>query len=129
MINCGLIAQALEAYDADAQVANIESAAAQHAEVLERFPRSGWPTMTLDDYALGQADHPESFCRWMEFRATDLGSMKGGSARKHHIYFQPAKGEWWFETNRYSSVDQASTAVRTGFVDALEKAERGEWQA
>jgi hypothetical protein len=82
--------------------------------------------MPLQRYALGQADHPDSFCRWMEFRATELGSIKGGSARKHHIYFQQA-GEWWFERDRYQSVEEAWTAVRDGFVEALAMAEAGAW--
>lgn len=128
MINCGLVAQALESYDADAQGANIEAAKVQLAEVLERFPKAAWPQMSLEQYALGQPDHPENFCRWMEFRAKDLGSMKGGSARKSHIYRQ-SDGEWWIEKNRYSTVEEAWEAVRAGFVEAIAKAEAGEWDA
>ena len=33
----------------------------------------------------------------MEFVTTDVGSIKGGNARKHLIYFQAATGEWWFD--------------------------------
>lgn len=128
MINCGLVAQALESYDADAQSASIEAAKAQLADVLERFPKTAWPHMGLEQYALGQPDHPENFCRWMEFRATDLGSMKGGSARKTHIYRQ-SDGGWWFEENRYGSVEEAWEAVRAGFGEAIAKAEKGEWNA
>lgn len=128
MVNCGLIAQALEGYDAEAEAPGIEAAAAQRAEVLERFPRSSWPQLALDQYALGQEEHPDNFCRWMEFRATDLGSIKGGSARKHHIYFQRAEQQWWFERDRYGSVEAAWDAVRGGFVEALARAEAGEWE-
>src|SRR5690348_16597216 len=103
MISCGLVTEALESYDADAESANIEAAKVQLAEVLERFPKVGWPQMSLEQYALGQPDHPENFCRWMEFRAKDLGSMKGGSARKTHIYRQ-SDGNWWLEKNRYTTV-------------------------
>lgn len=127
MISCGLIAQALESYDADSQAGAVETAAAQRAEVLERFPLDEWSQMSLDRYALGQADHPDNFCRWMEFRATELGSIRGGSARKHHIYFQQA-GEWWFESDRYESVEQAWEAVRDGFIEALALAESGAWE-
>jgi AAA domain (dynein-related subfamily)/EVE domain len=128
VISGGLIAQALETYDADRQTDSIEAARAQRAEVLERFPVDEWPGMPLDRYALGQADHPDNFCRWMEFRATELGSIKGGSARKHHIYFQQ-KGEWWFERDRYSDVEEAWAEVRAGFVEALALAEASEWDA
>src|SRR3954451_17450107 len=100
----------------------VRSAEVQRGLTLERFPRDGCPTMTLDQYALGQADHPESFCRWMEFRTTDIGSIKGGSARKHHIYFQSEADTWWFE-KRYATVNEAWAAVRSGFVDAFELAD------
>lgn len=126
MISCGLVAQALEAYDGDSQLSAVETATAQRAETLERFPQDEWPQMSLQQYALGRADHPDSFCRWMEFQATELGSIRGGSARKHHIYFQQSGG-WWFERDRYSSVEEAWEAVREGFVEAIALAERGAW--
>ncbi len=128
MVSGGLIEQALEGYDAEAQAGGVEAAAAQRAEMLERFPRSGWPEMPLERYALGQIGHPDNFCRWMEFKAVDLGSIKGGSARKHHIYRQAAGG-WWFESDRYDSVEQAWQAVRSGFVEAIALGEAGEWEA
>lgn len=128
MISCGLIVQALETYDREAQAKSIEAADVQRGELLERFPRSGWGEMSLERYALGQSDHPDNFCRWMEFRAVDLGSIKGGSARKHHIYFQAAKKEWWFERDRYDSVEEAWREVRSGFVEALQLAEAGAWE-
>ena len=127
MIHRGLIVQILEAYDGDGEAASIEAADVQRAAVLERFPRDAWPPMSLDEYALGQADHPDNFCRWMEFRATDIGSIRGGSARKHHIYFQAKKGEWWFERDRYASVEEAWSAVRAGFIEALAYADADEW--
>jgi hypothetical protein len=128
MISRGLVAQALEGYDASKQEASIENAAAQRAELLERFPHSAWHEMSLQEYALGQSEHPDSFCRWMEFRAVDLGSIKGGSARKHHIYFQLKAEEWWYETDRYSSVEEAWEAVRGGFLNALALAEDRDWE-
>src|SRR6185312_12674019 len=127
MINCGLIAQALEGYDGEAEAPSVEAAEVQRAEVLERFPISSWPGLELERYALGQEDNSDNFCRWMEFRATDLGSIKGGSARKHHIYFQRAERQWWYEHDRYSSVEEAWAAVRDGFVEALALAEVGAW--
>jgi hypothetical protein len=129
VINRGLIAQALETYDSDAEAAGVEAADTQRASVLERFPRHGWSAMPLDRYALGQSDHQDNFCRWLEFRAVDLGSIKGGSARKHHIYFQAKKDRWWFEEDRYDTVEEAWRTVRAGFVQALHDADRGNWGA
>lgn len=128
MISRGLVAQALEGYDPAEQKESIEAAEAQRAEMLERFPKASWPEMTLQEYALGQSDYPDTFCKWMEFRAVDLGSIKGGSARKHHIYFQADDEKWWFQESRYATVEEAWEAVRAGFVEAIARAEQGEWE-
>lgn len=129
MIDCGLIAQALAAYDPDAQEASIVKAEEQRAQFLALFPKDGWPSMTLDRYALGQADHPDNFCRWMEFVTTELGSMRGGNAKKHLIYFQAAAGDWWFDRKLYGSVEEAWEAVHKGFMDAISVAEADDWHA
>src|SRR4051812_49965420 len=92
MIDCSLVAQAIAAYDPDAQEASVVKAEEQRAEFLARFPKEDWPAMTLDRYALGQADHTENFCRWMEFVTTELGSIRGGNAKKHLIYFPAPAG-------------------------------------
>jgi hypothetical protein len=128
VIDCGFIAQALAAYDPDAHEASILKAEEQRAEFVSRFPKERWQGMTLDRYALGQAEHPDNFCRWLEFVTTELGSMKGGSARKHLIYFQAATGEWWFDRKAFENVDEAWEAVHKGFVDAIALAEAGDWQ-
>lgn len=62
--------------------------------VLDRFPRSGWPTLPLEQYAQGDAISVEApFCTVMEFHTPALGSIKGGSAAKHMIY-RHNSGEW-----------------------------------
>jgi hypothetical protein len=127
MIDCGLVSQALAEYDPDAQEASIVKAEEQRVQFLALFPKAGWPGMTIDRYALGQADHPDNFSRWMEFVTTELGSMKGGNARKHLIYFQAAIGQWWFDEKLYSSVDEAWEAVHKGFLDALAFADASRW--
>ncbi len=129
MVSRGLIAQALEGYDTAEHEAEIERARAQRSELLELFPKRRWPQMPLEHYALGQPDSRSSFCWWMEFGAVDMGSIKGGSARKHHIYFQSAEQDWWFDRKRYGSVDEAWEAVRAGFIEAIDLAEREEWDA
>jgi MoxR-like ATPase len=129
MIDCSLISQALAAYDPDAQEASVVKAEEQRAEFLARFPADAWSAMTLERYALGQADHPENFCRWMEFVTTELGSIRGGNAKKHLIYFQAAAGDWWFDRKLYGTVDEAWDAVHAGFVEAISFAESGDWNA
>jgi hypothetical protein len=63
----------------------------------------------------------------MEFDATELGSIRGGSARKRHIYRERDTGEWWFERDRYDTVEEAWEAVRDGFFKALSAAQLGKW--
>jgi hypothetical protein len=128
MISSGLIAQALEGFDVREHEESMRAAEAQRAEMLERFPRTAWPEMSLEQYALGLRDHPDTFCRWMEFRAVDLGSIKGGSARKHHIYFQADDDRWWFQEDRYETVEEAWESVRAGFVAAVNRGEQGMWE-
>ena len=94
----------------------------QRSAAVDRFPLSGWPTMAVEDYALG-IPGKAGFCYWMEFRATDLGGIGGGSARKHLI-FRRASGEWWYQP-RYSSLEEAWEAIRAGFVRAFELAAAG----
>jgi MoxR-like ATPase len=127
MIDCGRIVEAIAGYDPDAQEESILKAEEQRAELIARFPKEAWGEMTLDRYALGQSGHPENFCRWMEFVATELGSIRGGSARKHLIYFQASAQMWWFDRGRYSSIEEAWAAVHRGFLDAIRFAENGEW--
>ena len=127
MIDCRRIAEALADYDPNANQAAVLKAEEQRSQLVDRFSKEGWSTMTLDQYALGQPDHQENFCRWMEFVTSDFSSIRGGSARKHLIYFQAKAGEWWFDHKLFESVEQAWEAVRQGFVDAIGLAEAGEW--
>ena len=84
--------------------------------------------MQLSSYALGQGNKQESFCWWLEFGTPHIGSIKGGSARKHIIYKQ-ASGEWWFDRQTYKTEQEAWAAARAGFVDAFAKAQKAEWDA
>lgn len=88
MIDCGRLTALLADFDPNAHAEDLAKADDDRRQLLERFPRESWPQMTLQRYALGQADQPDSFCRWMEFVATTFSSIRGGSARKHLIYFQ-----------------------------------------
>jgi 5-methylcytosine-specific restriction protein B len=112
------IAEALERW-AQASRVYAARAEAQRSEVTTRFPLEAWPTMRVEDYALG-VGNPETFCRWMEFKTQDCGGIGGGSAKKHLI-FRRASGEWYFQ-KKYASLDNAWTAVRDGFVRAFDLA-------
>ncbi|MGH2657914.1 MAG: McrB family protein, partial [Actinomycetota bacterium] len=70
----------------------------------------------------------DTFCRWMEFKSKHLGGIGGGSAMKH-IIFKRKSGPGWYYPTIYRNEQDAWTAVRAGFVDALNKAQAGEWAA
>lgn len=119
--------EALKKYDRQQDESSITLAKKEREEVLTRFPLDAWPSMPLTRYALGQGNNQDSFCWWLEFGTPHLGSMKGGSSRKHIIYKKRNSGEWWFDHQTFKTEQEAWEAVRSGFCKAFEKASRGEW--
>src|SRR5262249_48645024 len=89
--------ETIATYDRAAEKEFAAAAERERKEMLDRFPLDQWPTMPLERYALGQKDSEETFCRWMEFRTQHLGSMRGGSARKHIIYKHKDRPGWYFD--------------------------------
>ena len=85
---------------------------ANERKCSNRFPLEQWPTMPLERYALGQKESEETFCRWMEFRTQHLGSMQGGSARKHIIYKHKDKPGWYFDPSTKTSRRRGSKSAR-----------------
>jgi len=62
----------------------------------------------------------------LEYNSTELGSIKGGSAKKHLIY--KAKDGWYFDPHKgYNGVQDAWEAVRSAFVQAFELAQAGQF--
>src|SRR4051794_19175250 len=99
----------------------------ERARVLELFPLEAWPNMPVDRYALGTGDK-QTFCYLLEFATPDLGSIGGGSSRKHLVYRKSETQQWWFD-NKYSSVDDAWTAVRAAFIKVFDAAAAGNMDA
>lgn len=120
---------ALEGYDPSLDGEHLSVAEQERGELLERFPRERWPEMQLIDYAVGQEDSSDTYCRWIEFKAVHLGSIKGGSARKLIIYKRKNRPGWHYDEAAFDSVEQAWEAVRGQFVAAMDYARTGEWSA
>ena len=118
--------EALKKFDRNANQEAVRLAEEERQEVVKQYPLDAWPELPLSRYALGQGNNHDSFCWWLEFGTSHIGSIKGGSARKHIIYKQ-SNGEWWFDQKTYKTVQEAWEAVRSGFVAAFEKAKNGEW--
>src|SRR5437667_5543934 len=90
------LADALAKFDEQAAQTYLEEAEAERQEILEHFPLKDWPQMPLEQFALGQADSENTFCRWLEFRSMKLGSMRGGNSRKLIIYKHKDQPGWFF---------------------------------
>ncbi|MDP1571931.1 MAG: AAA family ATPase [Vicinamibacterales bacterium] len=119
--------QAIQSFDRSA-VAPVEAAAEKaRAEILSRFPMEAWPDLPLERYALGQPDSTDTYCRWLEYDSTDLGSIAGGSAQKHIIFKRKHKSGWYFP-QRFKSVEEAWEALRADFVTLLARASEDRWQ-
>ena len=103
-----------------------EEAEKLRLELLQRFPISGWPTMPIENYALGQPGNENSFCRWMEFRTKTLASIRGGSSMKHMLFKRKGKEEWYFD-KAFANKEAAWESLRSGFVEAIELAQAGKW--
>jgi 5-methylcytosine-specific restriction protein B len=116
---------AVEKHGRPAVSAAEQHAAAERVDLLERFPLERWPRLPLDHYALGTGDDPVPYCAMLEYRTPYLGSIKGGSARKHIIYRQNS-GEWWL-AGPLEGLDPhvAWEQLRGEFVGAIEAARAG----
>lgn len=116
------IVEALASWDREAAAARRDQSERLRSEFVARFPINAWPTMSLQQYALGQ-NSQDTVCWWMEYQVGLMPSMKGGSAHKHLI-FRSKDGSWNYP-NEYESVERAWTAVRDGFVQMFDLASHG----
>src|SRR5687767_2963859 len=103
--------KALASFDRAAIRDHIAQGKQERKEATARFPRDEWPTLPLERYALGQENSEDTFCRWMEFRTTHMGSIKGGSSRKHIIFKRKDKPGWYFDPE-YKDEQDAWAHVR-----------------
>jgi 5-methylcytosine-specific restriction enzyme B len=118
--------EAIRHYDPSHNAEDLAEGERQRAEILHRFPLDAWPTMALEQYALGQPDFTNTYSRWLEFGSLHLGRLAGGNAGKHLIYRRKDQSSWVYPT-RYNSVAEAWEAVRAGFVQMFDLAQKGEW--
>jgi 5-methylcytosine-specific restriction protein B len=122
------IEDAFTAYDRAAGARYAAESERERTLLATRFPLDRWPTMSLEEYALGQEDSENTYCRWLEFGTQYLGSMRGGTSRKLLIYKHKDKPGWYFDPE-YADEQAAWRAVREAFVQAFELAGANDWNA
>lgn len=95
-------------------------------QFLERFPASGLNGLTLEQYSLGLEPKENSFCYWIEYETTELGSIKGGSAFKFVIFFDRDTGQYRF-SNKFKSKEDAFASVKSGILELIRLAKDGKF--
>jgi len=120
------IEQAASQFDRNQVSSRRDKAEEERQALVQRFPIEQWPSLPLEQYALGQENSEDTYCRWLEFRTHTIASMKGGQARKHLIYKHARKPGWYYDSS-YEDVHSAWESLRTGFVEAFSKAQAGDW--
>lgn len=121
------VVSALAAYDPELDRAHLDLGEEERADLLARFPREAWPSMTLAEYAIGQENSTGTYCYRIEFAAAHLGSIRGGNASKLLIYKRKSGDGWHFDEAAFDSVDAAWERVRQDFVSALDAAAEHGW--
>lgn len=119
---------ALEVFDPDRYRDELSAAERQAAEIRLEFPASDWPDLPVDRYALGLDNGTRTYSYVIEYGSDRLGSIVGGSAMKHLVYYQRKAGTWWHDS-RYEDVAEAWDAVREGIVTAVSEASAGRVEA
>ncbi|MFE1549310.1 McrB family protein [Streptomyces sp. NPDC058718] len=116
---------ALKVFDRDRHRAAVEAADRDAEAIRAAFPWEEWPTLPVERYALGQPDaEGQVYCHALEYGSKALGSITGGSAMKHLVYYSRRDHGWWYDKG-HGSLDEAWTAVRSGIVEAVTAAREG----
>ncbi len=118
------IAQAVATWNREESRRQAAEADRLRREFVEQFPIDRWGDLPLESYALGREVEGGSYCWWLEFKTRLVGSMSGGSARKHLIWWARNQGVWRYP-KEYGSVEDAWTAVHHGFEQILDLASEG----
>ncbi|WP_066174427.1 AAA family ATPase [Bacillus marinisedimentorum] len=104
----------------------IENAKTLHQEFLNEFPLEKIEAMSVEDYALGYKKR-DSFSWWLEYNTIPLGSIKGGSAAKHIIYFRK-KDKKWHYPSQFPNVEKAWEQLRSDIIQLIKSFDQGTYE-
>lgn len=57
------VEDALESYDRSVHQNHLAKATQEREEMQRRFPLDAWPSLPLEQYALGQPNSSDTYCR------------------------------------------------------------------
>lgn len=91
------------------------------------FPPDQLASLTLERYALG-AGSKDSFCYWLEYKLDPLGSIKGGSVKKHAVWWDQKATQWAWSVDA-PDAEVAFASIRSGLVALVAAAQAQNWNA
>ena len=121
------LSEAIAQFDRSPANPVAEGYRSQRAEILKRFPLDKWPVMKLEDYAIGQTGGQDTYCHWLEFKSSCVGSIRGGDSRKLIIYKHKNREGWYFPRT-FLDEREAWDRLRSDFLQALELAASDDWE-
>jgi hypothetical protein len=93
------------------------------------FPKENILNLTLEDYALGNPEqNPDSFSHQIEFATKELGSVSGGDAKKHGVYWSKKKQGYEHSKHLSSNPDEAFLKIKNTLFNLIEKVENYDFE-
>ncbi|WP_150274836.1 AAA family ATPase [Paenibacillus tepidiphilus] len=89
-----------------------------HKEFLARFPKESFADLSVEEYALGKTA-TGSLSWWLEYNTIPLGSIKGGVAAKHIIFYSKKYSSWKYPAG-FSSLQEAWLKLRSDIVELMD---------
>ncbi|MBM7868341.1 EVE domain-containing protein [Heliobacterium gestii] len=90
-----------------------------HEDFLREFPRPLLPELSLERYALGKSK-TGSFSWWLEYNTLPLGSIRGGTAIKHVIFYSAKEAAWKYP-EPFRSPEDAWKRLRADLIRLIEE--------
>ncbi len=112
--------------DRHAIEAEVRDAEKQRARLARLFPKEIIASLSLEKYVVGLGEK-DTLCYEYEFGTRGMGSIKGGSARKHLIYFSKAQNAMTSTLKEEPDPQAAWLKLRAGLVESLDLAAEGRW--
>ena len=98
----------------------------QRQALKNKFPRESLPTLSLEQYAVGQGKG--TLCYEYEYASPEVGSIKGGSASKFLVFYSTKNQAWKSTLPGEPDPQKAWELLRTGLTHVLDYVEQNRWE-